>query len=259
MNVMELFSLKGKVILVTGGAGNYGRSITEGLGEAGATVIIASRNLETIQKTAADFVASGFDVHGLQVDQADPASVKKLKAAIQSQFGKLDVFINNAVSRPMKGYNAPIDQFSESMQVNATGAMDIIREMTDLIIQSGGGSVVNISSMMGMYAPMYSNYDGIPGMGDIAPDYCFHNAGLIMLTRFMTKTHAGKNIRFNTISPGGLFNNQPEKFVENYSNKVPLKRMANNDDIKGLIVLLSSDAGAYINGENILIDGGLYA
>ena len=259
MNVMQLFSLKNKVVLVTGGAGNYGRSITEGLGEAGATVIIASRNIEAIEKTAADFRANGWDVHGMQVDQADKASVLRLKENIIKQFDKLDVFINNAVSRPMKGYNAPIEQFNESMRVNATGMMDILREMTGLIIQSGGGSVINISSMMGMYAPIYSNYDGIPGMGDIAPDYCFHNAGLIMLTRFMAKTHAGKNIRFNCISPGGLFNNQPEKFVENYCKKVPLGRMANNDDIKGLIVLLSSDAGAYINGENILIDGGLYA
>ncbi|MBS1751420.1 MAG: SDR family oxidoreductase [Bacteroidetes bacterium] len=259
MNVMQLFSLKNKVVLVTGGAGNYGRSITEGLGEAGATVIIASRNIEAIEKTAAGFRAGGWDVHGMQVDQADKSSVLSLKENITRQFGKLDVFVNNAVSRPMKGYNAPIEQFDESMRVNATGMMDILREMTDLIIRSGGGSVINISSMMGMHAPIYSNYDGIPGMGDIAPDYCFHNAGLIMLTRFMTKTHAGKNIRFNCISPGGLFNNQPEKFVENYCKKVPLGRMANNDDIKGLIVLLSSEAGAYINGENILIDGGLYA
>ena len=259
MNVMQLFSLKHKVVLVTGGAGNYGRSITEGLGEAGATVIIASRNMEAIEKTATDFRAGGLDVHGMQVDQGDAGSVGSLKMHIQEKFGKLDVFINNAVTRPMKGYNAPIAQFDESMRVNATGMMDILREMTDLIIRSGGGSVINISSMMGMYAPIYSNYDGIPGMGDIAPDYCFHNAGLIMLTRFMAKTHAGKNIRFNCISPGGLFNNQPEKFVENYCKRVPLGRMANNDDIKGLIVLLSSDAGAYINGENILIDGGLYA
>ena len=259
MNVLDLFNLKNKIVLVTGGAGNYGRSITEGLGEAGATVIIASRNLESIEKVAADFRSKGFDVQGMQVDQADTASVLALKNSIQNKFGKLDVFINNAVSRPMKGYNAPIEQFDESMRVNATGMMFILREMTSLIINSGGGSVINISSMMGMYAPMYSNYDGIPGMGDIAPDYCFHNAGLIMLTRFMAKTHVGKNIRFNCISPGGLFNNQPEKFVENYCKKVPVGRMANNDDIKGLIVLLSSEAGAYINGENILIDGGLNA
>lgn len=259
MNVMELFNLQQKVVLVTGGAGNYGKSITEGLAEAGATVIIASRNLEAIEKTAADFRTAGFDVHGMQLDQADPASVRALKQSLENQFGKLDVFINNAVSRPMKGFNAPIEQFAESMQVNATGMMDLLREMTDLIVQSGGGSVINISSMMGMYAPIYSNYDGIPGMGDIAPDYCFHNAGLIMLTRFMAKTFAGKNVRFNCISPGGLFNNQPEKFVENYCKKVPLGRMANKDDIKGLVVLLSSEAGAYINGENILIDGGLNA
>lgn len=259
MNVMNLFSLKNKVALVTGGAGNYGRSITEGLGEAGATVVIASRNLDAIERAAADFRTRGLNVHGMRADQADTASVLTLKENIQQQFGRLDVFVNNAVSRPMKGYNAPIEQFNESMKVNATGMMFILREMTELIIRSGGGSVINISSMMGMYAPIYSNYEGIPGMGDIAPDYCFHNAGLIMLSRFMAKTHAGKNIRFNCISPGGLFNNQPEKFVENYCKKVPVRRMANNDDIKGLIVLLSSDAGAYINGENILIDGGLNA
>ena len=75
----------------------------------------------------------------------------------------------------------------------------------------------------------------------------------------MAQMNAGKNIRFNCISPGGLFNNQHERFLENYCKKVPLRRMANQDDIKGLIVLLSSDAGAYINGENILMDGGLNA
>lgn len=259
MNVMNLFSLKQKIVLVTGGAGNYGKSITEGLAEAGATVIIASRNLDNLERTASDCRSKGFDVHPMRLDQANPAAVRALKQSVLDEFGRLDVFINNAVARPMKGYDSPIEQFDESMKVNATGMMDLLREMTDLIIRSGGGSVINISSMMGMYAPMYSNYDGIPGMGDIAPDYCFHNAGLIMLTRFMAKTHAGKNIRFNCISPGGLFNHQPEKFVENYCKKVPLGRMANNDDIKGLIVLLSSDAGAYINGENILIDGGLNA
>lgn len=259
MNVMELFRLDDRVILVTGGAGQYGKSITEGLCEAGGTVIIASRNWEAIEKAVEDFRTKGFDVHGMQLDQADQASVRNLKEQIKKDFGRLDAFVNNAVARPMKGYDAPIEQFDESMKINATGMMDLLREMTDLIIESGGGSVVNISSMMGMYAPIYSNYEGVPGMGDLPPDYCFHNAGLIMLTRFMAKKHAGKNIRFNCISPGGLFNNQPARFVEQYCQKVPLGRLANNDDIKGLIVLLTSDAGSYINGENILIDGGLYA
>ena len=91
------------------------------------------------------------------------------------------------------------------------------------------------------------------------PIIFFHNAGLINLNRYMAQIYAGKNVRFNCISPGGLFNHQPEQFLKNYCKKVPMRRMANNDDIKGLMVLLASEAGAYINGENILMDGGLNA
>lgn len=260
MHVLELLKLKDNVILVTGGAGNYGRCIAEGLAEAGATVIIASRNKENIQKAADEFRKNGLDVHPMQVDQGNHQSVLDLKTQIQEKFGRLNGFVNNAVSRPMKSYYAPIEQFDESMQVNATGMMDILREMADLIIQNqDGGSIINISSMMGMFGPDVSNYEGTDMNKDLPPDYFFHNAGLINLTRFMAQQFAGKNLRVNCISPGGLFNNQPKRFLENYTAKVPLRRMANNDDIKGLVVLLSSKAGAYINGENILMDGGLNA
>lgn len=260
MHVKELLDLTGNVILVTGGAGNYGKCIAEGLAEAGATVIIASRNLENINRVAEDFQKRGLDVHPLQVDQGDHKSVLQLKQQIKEKFGKLDGFVNNAVSRPMKNYYAPIEQFEESMKVNATGMMDILREMADLIVQNKeGGSIINISSMMGMFGPDVSNYEGTDMNKDLPPDYFFHNAGLINLTKFLAQQLAGKNVRVNCISPGGLFNHQPERFLENYTKKVPLRRMANNDDIKGLIVLLSSRAGAYINGENILMDGGLNA
>lgn len=258
MNVKDLLSLKGKVLLVTGGAGNYGKCIVEGLAEADGTVITASRNLAAGQAIADQFRARGLDVHALRVDQGDPASVAALKTAILSQFGRLDGFVNNAVSRPMKSYDAPIEDFAESMRVNATGSMDILREMADLIGQSGGGSIINIGSMMGMYGPDLSNYEGT-AMGTPPPDYFFHNAGLLNLTRYLAQVLGGKNIRVNCISPGGLFNHQPERFLENYCKKVPLRRMANQDDIKGLVVLLASEAGAYINGENILMDGGLNA
>lgn len=258
MNVKELLSLKGKVILVTGGAGLYGKCIVEGLAEADGTVVTASRNLEKGQITADYFRHRGLDVHAMQVDQADHSSVVGLKEQFLTRFGRLDVFVNNAVIRPMKGYHAPVEQFAESMRVNATGMMDVLREMADLMEAGGGGSIINISSMMGMYGPLLSNYEGTD-MGDLPPDYSFHRAGLIGLTRFLAKMLAGKNIRVNCISPGGLYNFQAEKFVVNYCKKVPLGRMANKDDIKGLAVLLASEAGAYINGENILMDGGLYA
>ncbi|GGG73202.1 oxidoreductase [Parapedobacter pyrenivorans] len=258
MNVKELLSLKDKVILVTGGSGKYGQCILEGLGEADATVITTSRRLESAEATAETFRSRGFDVHAITVDQARPVTVYALKMEITERFGKLDGFINNAVSRPMVGYDAPLEQFAESMQDNATGMFHLLREMTSLIARSGGGSVINIASMMGMKGPDLSNYEGTE-MGDPPPDYFFHNAGLINLTRYMARIHAGKNVRFNCISPGGLFNNQPEQFLKNYCKKVPMGRMANPDDIKGLVVLLASEAGAYINGENILMDGGLNA
>ncbi|WP_109674053.1 SDR family oxidoreductase [Dyadobacter jejuensis] len=259
MNVKQLFSLKGKVIVVTGGSGNYGQCIVEGLAEADATVITTSRRLESALKTAHHFRGKGLDVTAMEVDQAEAESVERLSGKIREVYGRLDGFVNNAVSRPMKGYGAPIAEFDESMKTNATGMVNLLRQMTELIAASGGGSVINIASMMGMFGPDLSNYEGTENMGDLPPDYFFHNAGLINLNRYMAKMNRGKNVRFNCISPGGLFNNQPEVFVRNYCKKVPLNRMANQDDIKGLVVLLASEAGAYINGENILMDGGMNA
>ena len=258
MNIKDLLNLKGKIVLVSGGAGNYGKCIVEGLAEAEGTVIIASRNTDKVLETVSKFREEGLDIHAMQVDQGNHSSIVTLKAAIIKKFGKLDVFVNNAVSRPMKAYDDPIENFAESMRINATGAMDILREMADLIEKSGGGSIINIASMMGMFGPDLSNYEDTD-MGWPPPDYFFHRAGIINLTRYLARIYAGKNIRVNCVSPGGLFNNQPERFLENYNKKVPLKRMANNDDIKGLMVLLASDAGAYINGENILMDGGMHA
>ena len=259
MNVLELLSLKGKVCLVSGGAGLYGKCITEGLAEAGGTVVIASRDVSKCEAVAVDFRNTGLDVHAMEVDQSDHDSVMRLKNEILEKFGRLDVFVNNAVARPMKSYEDDLSKFDSSMKVNATGMMDILREMADLICRNAtGGSIINISSMMGMFGPDLSNYEGT-NMGYPPPDYFFHNAGLLNLARYLARMFAGKQVRVNCVSPGGLLTNQPPRFLENYCKKVPLGRMAYHDDIKGVMVLLASEAGAYINGENILMDGGMHA
>lgn len=258
MHINELFSLKGQYALGTGGAGNYGKCIAEGLLEAGAHVIVTSRNKQNAEDALSAHFGSLDRITVVEMDQADLKSVDSLMEYISTSIDKLSVFVNNAVSRPMKGYDAPIEQFRESMEVNATGMFYLLHVIAGHMAARGGGSVINIASMMGMKGPDYSNYIGT-SMGDLPPDYFFHNAGLINLSRFMCKKFAGKNIRFNCVSPGGLFNNQHPQFLKNYCDKVPLQRMANNDDIKGLIVLLASQAGAYVNGENILMDGGLNA
>jgi len=184
--------------------------------------------------------------------------VMKLKSDIAEKYGRLDVLVNCAVARTMRTYDSPLEDWEASMKVNATGLFDITREMAELMAQGGGGVIVHIASMMGMFGPDLSNYDGTD-MGTPPPDYFFHKGGMLTLTRYLARVLADKNIRVNAISPGGLFANQPERFVENYTKKVPVGRMAGKDDIKGVVVFLASQASAYINGENILMDGGMHA
>jgi NAD(P)-dependent dehydrogenase (short-subunit alcohol dehydrogenase family) len=256
MHVKDLLSLKGKVILVTGGMGLYGRHMFEALAEANGTVITASRSLESAKQVLPELQAAGLDVHAMQVDQADHVSVLKLKKDILKQFGRLDVFVNNAVARPMRKYNDPLEAFAESMRINATGMFDITREMADMIADSGGGIIINIASMQGMFGADFKLYEGTEK--DSPPDYHFHKGGMITLTKYLARKLAPQKIRVNCISPGGLYDGQPEPFLTRYKNKVPLGRMAGPDDIKGVVVFLASEASAYINGENILMDGGMH-
>jgi NAD(P)-dependent dehydrogenase (short-subunit alcohol dehydrogenase family) len=258
MHVKELLSLKNKVCLITGGAGKYGLCITEALGEADAKVVVASRSIDKSNRDFVGMIKNGFDITIMKVDQGDHSSVIKLKDEIKAKFGRLDVFVNNAVLRPMKTYTSPLEEFAESMRINATGMFDITREMADLIGQSGGGSIVNICSMMGMFGPDLSNYEGT-GWDVPAPDYFFHKGGMFTLTRYLARVLADKKVRVNSISPGGIFANQNEQFLKNYTKKVPAGRLANNDDIKGVVVFLASQASEYVNGENILMDGGMHS
>ena len=261
MHVKELLSLKNKIVLITGGAGSYGSCMVEALAEADATVLTASRNIEASEEFAANMRKRGLNVHALKVDQADHNSVTKLKEKISTDFDGLDVLVNNAVARPVTGGwdNFTLEDLSESMRVNAIGMMDITREMSSLIAKRGGGTIINIASMMGMFGPDLSNYEGTDMSRNVPPDYFFHRAGMINFTRYLAHILADRKIRANCISPGGLGEpNHPERFVQNYSKKVMVGRMAVHDDIKGLIVFLASEASAYINGENILMDGGMH-
>ncbi len=257
MHVLDLFRLDGKVALVTGGAGILGRSIVEALAEAGASVISASRNKESGTKLEKEFADKGLKITSLIYDQADHLSIIQLIDSIREVHGQLNIFVNNAVLRPMQAYDGDIESVALSMRVNAAGAIDIIREAS-LLMGSKGGSIINIGSIMGESGPDLSNYEGTD-MGIPPPDYFFHKGGLINISRYFAKVLAGKNIRVNTISPAGIFNHQQEIFLKNYTKKIPLGRLANADDIKGLIVLLASEAGSYINGQNIVLDGGMLA
>jgi len=258
MNVMDMFSLEGKVALVTGGAGLYGRQIVEAVAEAGAQTYIASRNLEALEAVASAHRARGEDVTALRLDQGREDSVLALREEILRRSGRVDVLVNNAVSRPMKGWDDEAARFDESMHVNATGIFMMTRAFGEVMKTRRSGSIINISSMMGMVGVEPLNYAGTD-MHGFYPDYFFHKGGLINFTRFCASYFGAHGVRVNCVSPGGLFNDQPARFVEQYSQRTCLGRMANQTDLKGVIVFLASDASAYVTGANIPVDGGYTA
>ncbi|MBN1444883.1 MAG: SDR family oxidoreductase [Candidatus Omnitrophica bacterium] len=257
MGILEKFSLEGKVALVTGGAGLYGSCIVEGLAEAGATVYLASRNAGNCLKAAEELQRKGLKVIGAELDQSETESIARLKDKIISEQSKIDILVNNAVLRPMKSPEA-IEDFDLSMKVNATGVVNVTRIFVEEMKKKKSGAIINISSIYGVLGTDLSLYEETE-MSAGAPDYFFHRAGIINLTRYYAAVLGPYNVRVNCISPGGLFNNQDPRFVERYNKKTFLGRMANREDIKGAVVFLASDASPYITGENIMVDGGLSA
>lgn len=259
MNVMETFSLRDKVAVVTGGAGLYGRQIVEAVAEAGAETYIASRNLEALEALAATHRKKGERVTALRVDQADEKSVLALRDEIVARSSRVDVLVNNAVARPMKkGWDDDAALFDESMHVNATGIFVVTRAFGEVMKRQRSGSIINISSMMGIVGVEPLNYAGTE-MHGFYPDYFFHKGGMINFTRFCASYFGGFNVRVNCVSPGGLFSNQPARFVKQYGERTCLGRMANQTDLKGVIIFLASDASLYVTGVNIPVDGGYTA
>lgn len=260
MDVMNLFSLKGKTALVTGGAGLYGRQLVAGLLEAGARTFVAARGLDALKAMEKESRARGQDLTALAYDQADEASILRLRDAVLEKAGRCDVLVNNAVLRPMKkGYKDSLEAFAQSMQVNATGLFAITRAFGDAMAAQGGGAIVNIGSIHGLIAPDPWLYEGTAHSGWY-PDYFFHKSGMINFTRFVASYYGLKNVRCNCVAPGGY---QTEKhdptFLENYARKTMLGRMANDDDLKGVVVFLASDAAAYITGATLPVDAGYTA
>ena len=157
----------------------------------------------------------------------------------------------------MNGYDDTAEKFTRSMIANATGLFVFSRAFGDRMAKDGGDSIINIGSYMGILGPDYNLYKGTDMcLNGASSDYFFHKGGITNYTRFLA-SHYGKHlVRANCIELGGLFNHQNEKFVERYNEKTALGRMANDTDLKGLIVYLAGDASLYMTGAIISLDGG---
>ncbi len=260
MGVMESFSLVGKVALVTGGAGLYGRQIVAALAEAGARTFIAARDVAKLEAVAAEERSRGFDVTALSLDLSSDESIDALHQTVIARAGRCDVLVNNAVTRSaLSGWAHDLEAFDKSLRVNASALFKITHLFGQTMRQQKAGSVINIGSMMGMVGIEMANYDGTDMTPNPSPIYHYEKGGMINFTRWAASILGADNVRVNCLSPGGLFSHQPAPFVKAYSDRTQLGRMANDTDLKGVIVFLASDASAYVTGTNIPIDGGYTA
>ena len=256
MKVDELFRLEGKVAIVTGASRGLGRIMAEGFGEAGAKVVLCARNLEVCEDSAETLRSMGVKCLALRCDVAEREDVKTLVEKTVEHFGRVDVLVNNA------GYawEAPLEevtleQWSRTFSVNATGTFLCSQEAGRRMIEQGSGKIVNILSVAGM-----ASVD--PKLADSVP-YSASKGALAALTRDLARKWCRYNINVNAIAPGYFQTKMSQYLIEHrrdaLMNSIPIGRLGEPDEIKGVAVFLASAAADYITGQILAVDGGVLA
>lgn len=261
-----MFSLENKIAIVTGACGLLGKEHCRALADAGATVIVADVDEKKCKELATEL---GSGHMGVQVDVTDVRSLFRAKDSILKKYKTIDILVNNAAINDMfenplaaaeksKFENYPLPLWEKSLQVNITGVFLCSQVFGSVMADKKQGSIINIASTYGIVAPDQDIYKDKTGKQQFfkSVSYPVTKGAVISFTRFLASYWGGKNIRVNTLSPGGVENNQDEYFKSNYSNRTLLKRMAAPSDYKGAIIFLASDASAYMTGANLVVDGG---
>ena len=217
MGELPSFSLQGKVIVQFGGSGLLGRALVSAIGSAGATLVITSRASGKLAALVEQERAAGGAVSAEEVDLRSEASLQVLRDRVTATHGGVDGVVFNAVARPMRAWSDPIEHWKESMETNATGYFAAVRIFGDAMATRRGGSIVAISSTQGLIGINPWLYEGTD-LG-APPDYFFHKAGMINLTRYMATHYGPKGVRVNVVAPGGILNPErppPASVLERY-------------------------------------------
>ncbi len=254
-------SLKGKTVVLTGGTGLLGSEFARACANCGANVIITGRNRQTgdalVRRIEHD--SHHAEIHFEKCDITNLEDLSNLIDFVLQKYERIDALVNNAYPRN-KNYGKKFEEvtfedFCENLNAHLGGYFLTTREIAKIMVQQRSGNIVNIGSIYGSNAPKFELYEGTTMTMPV--EYAVIKGGVINLTRYLASYLGQYNIRVNCISPGGVFNKQPAKFVKRYSQSVPLgKRMASTDDVTGVLVFLLSDASKYLTGQNIVVDGG---
>jgi len=280
LTINNLFSLEGKVVLVTGASGVLGKVYVSTLLNAGAIVIAVDRvnSNSLVESLKNDYFHSDGELVSLHCFSLDITKEDDVKAFFdqtlsnESWFNGIDVLINNASLVKQVGNSdlseayATFEKQGEKdwnpyLQVDLIGALLMISSVIPLMKERGGGVIINISSTYGNVAPDQRLYDSL-----ITPEnkerlekpigYSISKGAVLNMTRHLATLYASDGIRVNTLTPGGVYANNPESFVAEYSKRTPLGRMSDRAEYAGPILFLSSDASSYVTGSNLVVDGG---
>jgi NAD(P)-dependent dehydrogenase (short-subunit alcohol dehydrogenase family) len=271
MKIQEKFDLMGRVAVVTGGGGLLGAEFCRTLAEAGAAVAVVDLNESTSHAVADALTEGGYKALGLSTDITQTASVRAAVEHVLSAYGRLDILVNSAALDPKfdpeavnKGImpgafeDYPLDLWNSALNVNLTGMFLMTQAcVKPMLDQEKKGSIINICSTYGLDGPDQRIYVRDGKRVAFKPVYyTVTKAGVMGFTRYLAAYYAGTEIRVNALTPGGVFNNHEEYFVQNYSAKTILGRMAKKDEMNGALLFLASDASSYMTGNNVVVDGG---
>jgi NAD(P)-dependent dehydrogenase (short-subunit alcohol dehydrogenase family) len=261
-----LFSLADRVVVVTGGAGMLGRQFCKTLLARGAKVAVFDAAEEDEARKSFEGQGSDAALRFEKVDVADRQSVVVALARTEAAFGTPDGLINAAAidappdspaTGPFETY--PVDLFDRIMAVNVKGVMLCCQVIGGAMAKAGRGSIVNIASIYGLVSPDQSLYDYRRARGEVffkPVAYSASKSALYNLTRYLATYWSRAGVRVNTLTPGGIFAGQDDEFLAGYTRRVPMGRMARQDELDGAVVFLLSDASSYMTGANLVIDGG---
>jgi NAD(P)-dependent dehydrogenase (short-subunit alcohol dehydrogenase family) len=269
--VTDLFDLTARVVVITGGTGLLGREHARAVARAGGVPVLLDLEAARPEARAEEFAgAEGASAFGVAADVTDPGQVESALARVLERFGRVDALINNAANNPRVEASAgaawsrlehfPMEVWNADLAVGLTGAFLCSRVFGGEMARRGRGVIVNVASDLGVIAPDQRLYRQ-EGLADdeqpVKPvTYSVVKTGLIGLTRYLATYWAGSGVRVNAISPGGVYNGQPEGFVNRLNQLIPLGRMADVGEYQGAILFLCSDASTYMTGANLIVDGG---
>jgi len=261
-SVYRLLNLEGRVAVVVGGTGQIGTEICDALAELGANVVVASRSRKSCNQKAEILTREHQRCLGVKVDATDRESIEQMVEVIIEEFGRIDVLVNAAYSDERSGFQELTEEeFHSAFRGGLLPIFLLVQEMYPYLQESDGASVLTVGSTYGIVSPDPHVYDDIEDMNPC--HYGAIKAGIIQLTKWLAVYCAPSGIRLNCVSPGAYFNEEledvpgyKEEYVPKYRDRTPLGRLGREGDLKGVVALLASDAGRWMTGQNIVVDGG---